>query len=206
MKMARLAVGTVAGLTLLVPLFAQEKPAPDLKNTFSILRVQVTVAEQEGDKKLANLPYTFFLRAGDAGGPSSPWTKLRMGSRIPIATASHQNSSGGSNNAAVNLEYAYIDVGSSIDARAIGIGEGRFDLTINLERSWVAGPVSQQGDAQPSAAAESNVLLSRQPTIRQFKTELSLTMRDGQTVQSIQATDPVSGRVLTITVTMNVVK
>jgi len=31
-------------------------------------------------------------------------------------------------------------------------------------------------------------------------------MRDGQTVQTTQAADPLSGRVLTITVTMNVVK
>ena len=206
MKMARLAVAAVAGLTLLLPLNAQEKPAPDAKNSFSILKIQVTIAEQEGDKKVANLPYTFFLRASDAGGPSSPWTKLRMGSRIPVVTASHHDDSSGSTGSAVNLQYQYLDVGSQIDARAIGLGDGRFDLTLNLERSWVAAYVPLQNEGQPAPTAESNGLWSRQPSIRQFKTELSLTMRDGQTVQSTQATDPLSGRVLTITVTMNVVK
>jgi hypothetical protein len=42
--------------------------------------------------------------------------------------------------------------------------------------------------------------------IRQFRTELALTMKDGQTIQSTVATDPLSGKVLTINVTMNVVK
>jgi hypothetical protein len=44
----------------------------------------VTFAESEGDKKLANLPYTFLLKAGAKagdGGPNSPWSKLRVGSR-----------------------------------------------------------------------------------------------------------------------------
>ncbi|HEV2103073.1 MAG TPA: hypothetical protein VGR58_09875 [Candidatus Acidoferrum sp.] len=46
----------------------------------------------------------------------------------------------------------------------------------------------------------------REPVIRQFKTELAVTMKDGQTVQSTLATDPLSGKVLAINVTMNVVK
>jgi len=206
MKMARLAVTALAGLAVLGPLFAQEKPAPDAKNSFSVLKIQVTITEHEGDKKVANLPYTFFVRAGEAGGPSSPWTKLRMGSRIPVVTASLHDDSGRATGSAVNLQYQYLDVGSQIDARAIDVGEGRFDLTLNLERSWVAAYVPLQNEGQPAPMAEPNGLWSRQPNIRQFKTELSLTMRDGQTVQSAQATDPVSGRVLTITVTMNVVK
>jgi hypothetical protein len=46
----------------------------------------------------------------------------------------------------------------------------------------------------------------KEPIIRQFKTELTLTMRDGQTVQNTQAADPISGRLITTTVTINVVK
>jgi hypothetical protein len=39
-----------------------------------------------------------------------------------------------------------------------------------------------------------------------FRSSVQLLMRDGQTVQSMMATDPVSGRVLKIDVTLNVVK
>jgi hypothetical protein len=201
MKIARYAIAVLAGWTLLVPnLFAQEKLASDSKNSFLVLKVQVTVAEQEGDKKVANLPYTFFVRAGDTGS-SSPWTKLRTGSRIPVATGSYH----GDASSALNVQYQYVDVGTSIDARATSLGDGRFDLTLTLERSWVAGNVPMQGEGQGATAAEP--LLSRTPIIRQFKTEFSnLTMKDGQTTQSTQAADPVSGRISTITVTINVVK
>jgi hypothetical protein len=77
---------------------------------------------------------------------------------------------------------------------------------LNLERSWVEGDVTLPSEKQTATAGELNSGQFREPIIRQFKTELTLTMRDGQTVQTTQAADPLSGRVLTITVTMNVVK
>ncbi|MEI4861508.1 hypothetical protein Q8G41_28375, partial [Klebsiella pneumoniae] len=74
-----------------------------------------------------------------------------------------------------------------------------------LERSWVEGEVPVSAGTGGSVG-ESNPTQNREPIIRQFKTELTLAMRDGQTIQTTQAADPLSGRVLTITVTMNVVK
>ena len=35
----------------------------------------------------------------------------------------------------------YLDVGTSIDSRAYNSENGRFDVTLNLERSWVEGDV-----------------------------------------------------------------
>lgn len=200
------ALTLVIALAVVCPfLAAQEKPKPEVKTPQTTLKVQVVISEQEGEKKLANLPYTFLLQAG-GGGHESPWARLRMGSRVPVATGSFQ-SSGGSGSAGtvsplVNTQFQYIDVGTNIDARAINSDDGRFDLSLNLERSWVEGDVILPGDKQAVASTRE----FRQPIIRQFKTELSLPMRDGQTIQSTQATDPLSGRVLTLTVTVNVVK
>jgi hypothetical protein len=42
--------------------------------------------------------------------------------------------------------------------------------------------------------------------IRQFKAELNLVLRDGQTVESTVGTDPVTGRVSKIEVTFALVK
>jgi len=189
MRIARFALAALAGSILFAPhLLAQEKPNPD-KNSFAILKLQVNISEQEGEKKVANLPYTFFLHAGE-GGASSPWTKVRMGSRVPV----YVGKDGG---------MQYIDVGTNIDARGVGAPDGRFDISLNLERSWVEGDVLVRA---VGAAGASESPQYKEPIIRQFKTELTFTMRDGQTVQSAQATDPLSGRVLTVTVTMNVVK
>lgn len=191
MKIARSTVVALAGLALLAPrLLAQEKPASDTKAPTATLKLQVTIAEQEGEKKVANLPYTFFLRSGESG-PASPWTKVRMGSRVPVHAGKEA--------------MQYLDVGTNIDARALATADGHFDLSLNLERSWVEGeiPVSTE---KVGSLGESNPTQNKEPIIRQFKTELTLAMRDAQTIQTTQAADPLSGRVLTITVTMNVVK
>jgi len=191
MKIVRSTLVTIASLLVVAPhLLAQEKPASDAKAPTATLKLQVTVAEQEGEKKVANLPYTFFLRAGE-NAPASPWTKLRMGSRVPV----HAGKEG----------LQYFDVGTNIDARALAMSDGHFDLSLNLERSWVEGeaPVSSGTNG---SLGESNPTQNREPIIRQFKTELTLSLRDGQTIQTTQAADPLSGRVLTITVTMNAVK
>jgi hypothetical protein len=146
--------------------------------------------EREGEKKVANLPYTFFIRAGE-GGPGSPWTKLRTGSRVPVYVGK-------------DAGMQYVDVGTNIDSRALAADDGRFDVTLNLERSWVAGEVEVPVEKSAGAVADAGHF--KEPIIRQFKTELTMPMRDGQTSEVTQAADPGSGRVLIITVTVNVVK
>lgn len=212
MKKTRFAIAGLFVLCLVsLRIVAQEKPKSDSKNA-TTLKILVVISEQEGEKKVANLPYTYFLRAGDAS-PVSPWTKLRMGSRVPVATGSYQMgpagaapSGGAIVNPLVNTQFQYLDVGTNIDSRALASDDGRFDITLNLERSWVDGDVPISGGKQTSTSSDSNSGQFREPVIRQFKTELTMPMKDGQTIQSTQATDPLSGRVLTITVTMNVVK
>jgi len=209
MRKFRFALTVFTVLAVICPyLFAQDKPKPEAKTSPATLKIQVTITEHEGEKKVTNLPYTFFLRAGE-GGPTSPWTKLRTGSRVPVATGSFQSSGGGGSTAVnplVNTQFQYIDVGTNIDARAVAADDGRYDLSLNLERSWVEGSVTIPGDKQTTTPGDVNSGLFKQPIIRQFKTEFTLPMHDGQTSLCTQSTDPGSGRVLTISVTMNVVK
>lgn len=210
MRKARFIAATLTALAVICPhLPAQEKANSESKTSPTTLKIQLVITENEGEKKLANLPYTFFVRAGEAG-PSSPWTKVRMGSRIPVATGSFQTGSNAGSSAAisplVSTQFQYIDVGTNIDARALTADDGRFDLSLNLERSWVAGDVALPGEKQSASSGDSNSCQFKEPVIRQFKTELTLSTRDGQTIQSTQATDPLSGRILTVTVTTTVVK
>ena len=192
MKKARIALGLLTLLTAAFALRAQDKAKSEAKVPPATLKVQVTISETEGEKKVVNLPYTFYMRAGE-GGPASPWTKVRMGSRVPVYVGKDSG-------------MQYIDVGTNIDARGFAGEEGRFDLSLNLERSWVEGDVSVPLQKPGGATGDSAAGQFREPVIRQFKTELVLTMKDGQTMQSTLATDPLTGKVLAINVTMNVVK
>ena len=44
------------------------------------------------------------------------------------------------------------------------------------------------------------------PSFRSFRTSFSVMLRDGQTTQHTSATDPVTGEVIRIDVTLNVMK
>jgi hypothetical protein len=191
MKVFRPHVAILLALAFAGPLLlAQDKPNAASKAPSTLLKLQVTIVEREGEKKVANLPYTFFIRAGE-GGPGSPWTKLRTGSRVPVYVGK-------------DAGMQYVDVGTNIDSRALAADDGRFDVTLNLERSWVAGEVEVPVEKSAGAVADAGHF--KEPIIRQFKTELTMPMRDGQTSEVTQAADPGSGRVLIITVTVNVVK
>ncbi len=193
MRKARFAAAALLALSILAlhgP--AQDKPKTESRMPATTLKLQVTFAELEADKKVSNLPYMLFVRAADPG-PIPTVAKVRIGSRVPVATGNDKGAT----------QFQYVDVGTNIDARGYPSDDGQFTLYLNLERSWVEGnvPLATEG---PSAGAGD--VHFKEPVIRQFKTELELTMHDGQTIQTTQAADPLSGRIVTITVTMNVVK
>lgn len=193
MKRAHFLAGLLSVVVLLTPrLSAQDASKPENRIPASTLKIQVTFAESEGEKKLANLPYTFYVQAGD-GGPHSPWTKVRMGSRVPVYVGK-------------DAGMQYVDVGTNIDARGFAEEGGRFEVNLGLERSWVERDVAvpvEKATGNPTVGSSGQFY---EPVIRQFKTEIVLTLKDGQTIQTTQAADPLSGRILTITVTMTVVK
>lgn len=186
----------LAALVLVIPgSWGQEKegsagaakPAEAAK-TITPLRVQVVFTEYEGEKKISSLPYTFLVNADDRGARAA----VRMGLRVPIEI---------STNAGVK-QIQYQDVGTNLDGRADRAEDGRFLLTLNIEKSSAYLP----GAGQKPASVGGNEVSSNQPTIQQFRTQVNLLIRDGQTIQSTVATDPVTGRVLKVDVTVNAVK
>ena len=185
------------------PANAQEKAKPEesekkaeSKKEAAELRVQVVFTEYDGEKKMSSLPYTLLVSAPEGRRDKS---SIRMGLRVPIVTGSFKT---GSESAPVNQQFTYIDVGSNLDAWASKEENGRFNLHLNLERS----SAYSSSNGQKASAISGNEVLVSQPVIQQFKTEVDLFIRDGQTIQSILATDPVSGRVTKVEVTVNIVK
>jgi type II secretory pathway component GspD/PulD (secretin) len=119
-----------------------------------------------------------------------------MGSRVPVATGS------GSSN--MPVQWQYIDVGTNIDCRASQAPDGRYRLSLMMERSWVEGQAAI-GEGQ-TTNSEARVGEFREPIIRQFKSESEVIIRDGQTLETNFATDPVSGKVIKLEVTLDVPK
>lgn len=153
------------------------------------LKVQIVFSEYDGDKKIKSLPYTLLVRA-ESG---EPWSKIRMGSRVPVYAGGAPAS------------FQYVDVGTSIDCRASVVDDGRYRLSMNLERSWIEGDVAMS-PPKSASSGEPTPTAFPQPIIRQFRSENTVTMRDGQSMETNFATDPVSGKVIRLEVTLNVLK
>jgi hypothetical protein len=188
MKREKWALVLLIAGALAIPGVAQEKAkvesgekAAEVRKTIIPLRVQVLFNEFDGEKKISSLPYTLMVNS-DAGGPLA---SIRMGLRVPIHT-------GGSS------AMTYVDMGTNIDGRAERLDDGRFLLSLSVERSSAYSPTGNLPDAK-AVSADS-------PVIQQFRSQLNLLVRDGQTTQSTVSTDPVTGRVIKVDVTVNVAK
>ena len=180
-----------------MPLWSQDKaisvdkPAEAGKSV-TPLRIQVVFTEYDGDKKISSLPYSLLVNSDDKG----PKAAVRMGLRVPIVTGSQ-----GSTVTPVT-QVQYMDVGTSLDGRADKTEDGRFLLQLNVEKSSLYAP----GTGQKPVSLGGNEISSLQPVVQSFRSQVNLLIRDNQTIQSTVATDQVTGHVLKVDVTLNVVK
>lgn len=146
------------------------------------LRIQVVLSRYQGEKKISSVPYTLSVTTG-AGT-----TSLRMGVQVPVP----QGMIGGGTPVA---SYTLHDVGTNIDCNAsVGADAGFYRISLVVTDSAVFGPTAQPTD--PSA----------RPSFRNFTSNSTILLRDGQTAQYTSATDPVSGEVLKIEATLTVLK
>jgi len=149
------------------------------------LKLQVVISRYEGEKKISSMPYTLSVNAGRKAS-------LRMGTSVPIASTSFTpNAAGG---AAVNplTSYNYRDIGTNIDCSTSALDDGRFFVELNI--------VDNAVDEQPRNNA---VPL---PSLRNFQSNNSLVLKDGQTAQFTAAVDKLTGVVTKVDVGLIVVK
>ena len=180
----------VAILAVPAPGQGQDTPKPEATKTetsaerrgpTATLRVQLVIARFQGEKKLASLPYTFVVTAGGNRA------RMRMGVDTPIPTTTTSSETG-----KALTTYQYKNVGTNIDCSALDRGDGHYQLSIGVENS--------------SALTGVGASVEGVPLFRRFETNLDPLMRDGQSVQTVASTDPVTGEVVKIDVTLNVVR
>ena len=196
--MKRILISSLMGAFLLVlggPGRAQDKsnqPKEEAKGPQQdgpVLKLQIAFVEYEGEKKIKSLPYTLLF-------DTNRTARLRVGSRVPVAT--------GKDNGA--LQYQYIDVGTNLDCSAKPTSEGKYLVTMFLERSWVEGDVFVYTGAELSSPEKRQDNMFRQPIIHQTKFDNTIVMRDGQTAETNLAADPLNGRLIKVEATLSVVK
>jgi hypothetical protein len=148
------------------------------------LKVQIVLSRYKGDKKIGSLPYMIGVAANERG-PSG----LRMGIEVPIA----RRGTSGAN---------YRSVGTNIDVHAESAHDGYYKMLIAVEDSSVHQEPGTPGGAAPEAAP----MADDYPAFRTFKTNFTSLLRDGQSTQYTSAVDPISGEVMRVDVTLNVLK
>jgi hypothetical protein len=161
-----------------------QSAAPDTQ-----FRIGVVVSEYDGTKKISSLPYTLNATS------SNPRPRIRTGIRVPVIVGEK---------AGEESSFQYIDVGTNIDCTVGGPsadGRYRLDFIVNRGSLYVPGPGNEKkgwslGDAPPNA----------NPMLQQFFGDFHVLLRDGQTQEATSATDPLTGHVIKVQVTLNVVK
>ena len=180
-----LAASLVAALLLSAGLRAQDKP--QAQKPIVPLKVDVVFVEYEDEKKVASLPYTLAVNASPHGmilpGERS---SLRMGVNFPAGTDKDGH-------------VHYESVGTDIDCWAESTEDGRFSVHLSASRSSLYNPSDSD-----KKASECNAV--GRPMIRRFNASPHLLLRDGQTIENMMATDPVTGHLWKIAVTLHVVK
>jgi len=163
---------------------SQERPKVEERVKLVPIRVQIVFTEFDGDKKISSMPYSFVTIAKDREIES---TSMRTGVRIPVEVDSKDEKT------------IYMDVGFNIDCRVKAEEDGRFYLSLFFDRSAL----------YPNKSAEGERLVSQpngQPLVRQFRTNESLLLKDGQTSETTLSTDPLNGHTMRVSATINVQK
>jgi hypothetical protein len=203
--LVRVAVG-LALATLAATGRAQETPAPEAakapeavtsrpKKVPVMLRVQITIARYQAERKLASVPYTVLLTTDEKR------VRLRMGVEVPIPVATFSKPDDPKSSPMTSFQYK--NVGTNIDCWAADrSGDGLFQVGLSVENSSIYSTT----EARTTGGLNETGLAPDRPMFRTFNVSLNPTLRDGQSIQAVASTDPVTGEVVKIDVTLNVVK
>ncbi len=196
--MKRQLVTMALAASALAPMAAQDQveapsqPAPKMmmpnSNNQVPLKVQFTLSRFKGEQKISSTPYMLGVLS------NGQKTSLRVGTQVPVVMTTFGAKS--VENTPVQ-SYSYRDVGTNIDCAAQSAGSGLFSLTVTVEDSSV--------HLDPSAKDQKQFLRDV-PVFRSFRSSFAMVLRDGQSMQYASATDPISGEVMRIDVTLSLAK
>ena len=200
-------IALIAAVAIL-PLTAQDKPAPapPVEKAAAgqrripapvALRVTVMLSRYQGEKRLTSMPYIVGVMA--SGWGAGPKSTLRMGVDVPVTTTVFPGPDG---KPGASSSYTYRSVGTNIDCGATfdEAVPGVFQLALTVSDS------SLGLDSPKRAGAGGVGGVADAPSFRNFNSSFTALLRDGQTMQYTSATDPVTGELMKIDVTLALMK
>jgi len=176
---------------------AQEPPAPATpaqstraQSNLVGVKVQVVISRYQGEKKVSSLPYTLGVVVNGSK------TSLRMGVDVPVVQTVFSSTAKDGVANVPTTSYNYRPVGTNIDCQAENTPGDYFKLVMTVTDSSL--PLESGERAKG--------VMPNVPMFRSFNASFQLLLRDGQSSQYTSATDPVTGEVTKIDVTLNVIK
>lgn len=175
------------------------------------LNVQVTVSRAKGEKTVSRVPYGLVVNASLPPAVTGKPSHLRIGAEVampivspPAANSARPNppetsvSPGDSGPRPPVVGFNYRPFGTNIDCSAVATDDGRFVVSVAIEDSSVylddqAGGRTARPGGDP-------------PILRSFRFSNDLTLRDGQSVRFVAASDRISGETITVDVAISLVK
>jgi len=199
-------IALIAAVAIL-PVTAQEKPAPappaaekpaaaPRRTPAPVpLKVTVVLSRYQGEKRISSMPYIVGVMA--SGWGAGPKSTLRMGVDVPVSTTIF----GGDAKASPISSYNYRNVGTNIDCGATfdEAVPGMFQLALTVSDSSLGLDSSKRVGGSVGVVADV-------PSFRNFNSSFTALLRDGQTMQYTSATDPVTGELMKIDVTVAIMK
>lgn len=158
----------------------EEPPQPPAKTSVPV-RLQIVLARYHGGTKIASVPYTL------TGFADSTPIVVRTGVQVPLRYEGKQ----------IPGNVVYKSVGNDLECKTDSLDDGRFRVTCTIDESSLYDAGATDPSARSSLAP---------PVLRNFSVKASLPLRDGETAQYASATDPVSGEVVKIDVSLEVLK
>ena len=155
----------------------------DALETAVPLKLDVVFTRYQGETKIGRLPFTLLLNS------DSSRAELKMGLMVPLRYETEN----------MHGNVVFKDVVTSIECAARPLSGERFALTCEFDQDSVYSPSGQDSEAAQVNAA------FKPPVVRRFGSTTTLVLRDGQTLQH-SATDPLTGEVLEVDVTLHTVK
>jgi hypothetical protein len=173
----------------------QEGNAPG-SDTVVPLSVAVTISRHQGDELVSSRPYVLAVTAGTGGG------SVRMDDRVPVPIAPPRGTQADGLSGPVGFNYE--TVRTHIESSARYRGDGRFEVYVIVQESFLGGQESLVGGGDRSSADTSSVPYP--PVSRSFGSENTLVLRDGQSRQYVAAADRRSGETIRVDVALTVLE
>ena len=156
----------------------------------ALMIVEVTISRHLGDKRISSTPYSLAVVPANR-------SSLRMGGDVPVPSTTLTPVQKDDTAPAKPLtSFSYRPIGTNIDVVADRPVDDHYIFSITIEESSIYPPETAPQTTKTSGA----------PAFRSFRSSNSISMRDGQTLEYVMATDRISGEVYRVGVKLTVVK